>query len=85
MTETIPEKNKIKVYISALTQLNIDYNNRIAATDVRFLRRLVRDHKFRGHDAERTFELWQKFAVPKTGDFPFSGRSRRFPGYILSL
>ncbi|NLK59227.1 MAG: nucleoside kinase [Tissierellia bacterium] len=60
MTETIPEKNKIKVYISALTQLNIDYNNRIAATDVRFLRRLVRDHKFRGHDAERTFELWQK-------------------------
>ena len=60
MTETIPEKNKIKVYISALTQLKIDYNNRIAATDVRFLRRLVRDHKFRGHDAERTFELWQK-------------------------
>lgn len=60
MTQSIPEKNKIKVYISALTQLNIDNHNRIAATDVRFLRRLVRDHAFRGHDAERTFELWKK-------------------------
>lgn len=59
MTEAIPEKNKIKVYISALTQLNIDYRNRIAATDVRFLRRLVRDQLFRGHDAARTFELWK--------------------------
>lgn len=72
ISRTIPEKNKIKIYISALTQLNIDYNNRIAATDVRFLRRLVRDHAFRGHDAERTFELWQK--VRKAEDeeiFPF--------------
>lgn len=59
LTEHIPEKNKFKIYISALTQLNIDAHNRISTTDTRFIRRLVRDNKFRGNDVFRTFELWQ--------------------------
>lgn len=58
LTREIPDKNKYKIYISALTQLNIDANNRIATTDTRLIRRMVRDHKYRGNDPIRTFELW---------------------------
>lgn len=58
MTSYIPEKNKYKVYISALTQLNIDSHNRIPTTDTRLIRRIVRDIKHRGNDALRTLELW---------------------------
>lgn len=59
LTTYIPEKNKFKIYISALTQLNIDAHNRISTTDTRLIRRMVRDNKFRGNDIFRTFELWQ--------------------------
>lgn len=58
LTREIPEKNKYKIYISALTQLNIDAHNRISTTDTRLIRRIVRDIKYRGNDALRTFELW---------------------------
>ncbi len=58
LTENIPEKNKFKIYISSLTQLNIDSHNRISTTDTRLIRRIVRDVKFRGNDILRTFELW---------------------------
>ncbi len=58
LTADIPEKNKFKIYISALTQLNIDSHNRIATTDTRLIRRIVRDVKFRGNDIFKTFELW---------------------------
>lgn len=59
LTSSIPEKNKYKIYVSALTQLNIDAHNRIPTTDTRILRRMVRDSKFRGNDIERTFKLWE--------------------------
>ncbi|WP_353096488.1 nucleoside kinase [Tissierella praeacuta] len=58
MTNYIPEKNKYKIYISALTQLNIDAHNRIPTTDARLIRRIVRDIKYRGNDATRTLEMW---------------------------
>ena len=58
LTFNIPEKNKFKIYISALTNLNIDSHNRISTTDTRLIRRIVRDVKFRGNDILRTFELW---------------------------
>lgn len=58
MTNYIPEKNKYKIYISALTQLNIDSHNRIPTTDARLIRRIVRDIKYRGNDATRTLEMW---------------------------
>lgn len=58
LTEMIPEKNKFKIYISALTQLNIDSHNRISTTDTRLIRRIVRDNNFRGNDITRTLELW---------------------------
>lgn len=58
LTYEIPEKHKFKIYISALTQLNIDYHNRISTTDTRLIRRMVRDVKYRGNGPLETFELW---------------------------
>jgi len=58
LTESIAKDDKFKIYISALTQLNLDRHNRVHTTDVRLLRRIVRDSKYRGHGAERTLEMW---------------------------
>ena len=58
LTKDIPRKNKYKIYISALTQLNIDAHNRIPTTEVRFLRRLVRDYQFRGAKALKSIRQW---------------------------
>lgn len=58
LTGDIPQENKYKIYISALTQLNVDQHNRIPTTDTRLIRRMVRDHKYRGHDALNTLKLW---------------------------
>ncbi len=58
LTEMIPPERKFKIYISALTQLNIDSNNRIPTTDNRLIRRMVRDHQFRGHSPLETLRMW---------------------------
>lgn len=58
LSESIPRENKYKIYISALTQLNIDEHNRIPTTDGRLLRRMVRDSRTRGTNAKRTLEMW---------------------------
>ncbi|MBS4024516.1 MAG: nucleoside kinase [Clostridia bacterium] len=58
LTYSIPQDHKFKIYISALTQLNIDNHNRIPTTDARKIRRLVRDHQFRGNDALTTLKIW---------------------------
>lgn len=58
LTEMIPRENKYKIYISALTQLNIDDHNRIPTTDTRLIRRMVRDFHFRGTSIETTLDMW---------------------------
>ena len=58
LTPNIEAKNTFKLYVSALTALNLDDHNRIATTDNRLLRRLVRDYQFRGVGAERTLSMW---------------------------
>lgn len=58
LTSSIPKENKFKVYISALTQLNLDNHNRIATTDLRIIRRLVRDFLSRGYGGEKTLTMW---------------------------
>ena len=58
LTYSLPRESKFKIYISALTQLNIDEHNRIPTTDGRLLRRIVRDARTRGADARRTIEMW---------------------------
>ena len=59
LTESIPKEKKYKVYISALTVLNIDYYNRISTTDSRLIRRMVRDYNFRGYSALHTLQIWE--------------------------
>lgn len=59
MTAKLPDESKFKIYISALTQLNIDGHNRIPTTDGRLLRRIVRDARTRGADAKRTIGMWE--------------------------
>ncbi|EEH96953.1 MULTISPECIES: nucleoside kinase [Clostridium] len=58
LTSSILDKQKFKIYISALTQLNLDNHNRIATTDIRRVRRIVRDYLSRGYGAEETLKMW---------------------------
>lgn len=58
LTFLIPKEQKFKIYISALTVLNIDYYNRISTTDTRLIRRIVRDNQFRGYSALHTLKMW---------------------------
>lgn len=63
LTPAIDKKQKFKIYISALTVLNIDYYNRISTTDTRIIRRTVRDSQFRGYDALRTLSSWYSISA----------------------
>ena len=79
LTAYIPKEAKFKIYISPLTQLNIDSSNRIPTTDERMLRRLVRDNLYRGHNAQSTIDSWPK--VRKGEDrniFPYSNEADVF-------
>ena len=58
LTRAVPRDEKFKVYISALTPLNIDMHNRIPTTDARFVRRLVRDYQFRASSALKSLRQW---------------------------
>ncbi len=59
LTKDIAPENKFRIYISALTTLNIDDHNRISTSDGRLLRRIVRDARTRGHSAQRTIDMWR--------------------------
>ena len=76
LTATIPDALKFKVYISPLTMLNLDDHNRIHTTDARLLRRIVRDHLFRGTPPEDTIAMW---ASVRRGEeryiFPFQEKA----------
>jgi len=58
LSYTLPQESKFKIYISALSQLNIDNHNRIPTTDGRLIRRMVRDARTRGTDARSTIAMW---------------------------
>lgn len=76
LTMELDDETKFKIYISPLTQLNIDNHNRIPTTDARFLRRIVRDHQFRGYEASRTIEQWKKVRDGEDRNiFPFNGEA----------
>ena len=84
-SETLPKESKFKIYISALTQLNIDNHNRIHTTDLRLLRRMVRDARTRGNSAEDTLARW---ASVRRGEekniFPFQeGADEMFDSSLI--
>ncbi|MBQ9011316.1 MAG: nucleoside kinase [Bacilli bacterium] len=58
LTHNIPRENKFKIYITPVVQLKIDNHNRVRTTDLRKLRRIVRDNRFRGYSAEETLLIW---------------------------
>lgn len=58
LSYSLPKESKFKIYISALTQLNIDEHNRISTTDGRLIRRMVRDARTRGSTAAKTISMW---------------------------
>ena len=76
LTPEIAKEEKFKIYISPLTQLNIDSHNRIVTTDHRMLRRMVRDYKYRGHSAQSTIASWPKVRAGEDKNiFPFSNEA----------
>ncbi len=76
LTEELPHEQKFKIYISPLTQLNIDSHNRIVTTDHRMLRRMVRDFKYRGHSAQSTISNWPKVRAGEDKNiFPYSNEA----------
>lgn len=76
LTSRIPKEEKFKIYISPLTQLNIDAHNRIPTTDERMLRRMVRDNLYRGHNAQSTIASWPKVRAGEDRNiFPYSSEA----------
>ncbi|HUK83998.1 MAG TPA: nucleoside kinase [Verrucomicrobiae bacterium] len=72
LTQSLPPAHKLRIYISALTQLNLDSNNRISTTDNRLVRRMVRDNNFRGNSALATLNMWPSVRRgEKTWIFPY--------------
>lgn len=72
LTSTISKDQKYKIYISALTVLNMDRFNRISTTDTRLIRRMVRDYKFRGYSAKDTIQRWPTVNLGEQKNiFPF--------------
>lgn len=73
LSQRVRRRNKIKIYISALTPLSFDDYNRIPTTDMRLLRRMVRDSQFRSHNALETIRDWPKVREGEEKNiFPFS-------------
>ncbi len=72
LSYALPKESKFKIYISALTQLNIDEHNRIPTTDGRLIRRMVRDARTRGTSAAETIAMWSSVRRgEETYIFPF--------------
>jgi uridine kinase len=72
LTRHIPAPHKFRIYVNSLTQLKLDNNNRLSTTDLRLIRRMVRDFSHRGHNAVQTLEMWPSVrAGEKRWIFPF--------------
>ncbi len=66
LTPSIPRNQKFKIYIAPHVQVNVDNHSPISSTQIRLLRRIVRDYKFRGFEAERTLDVWDSV---RNGEF----------------
>jgi uridine kinase len=72
LTHRVPAERKFRIFVSALTQLSVDGNNRISTTDNRLMRRIVRDNRFRGYPALETLRQWSSVRRgEKRWIFPF--------------
>ena len=80
MTSLIPKNNKFKIFISPQVQLNLDYENPISITDIRLLRRIVRDYKYRGSPAEETLSMWPSV---RKGEFRWIYKTQEDADYVF--
>lgn len=79
MSYSLPNESKYKIYISALTSLNVDEHNRIPTTDGRLIRRMVRDARTRGSSAKRTIQMWPSVRKGEEENiFPFQEKADAF-------
>ncbi len=73
---SIPEERTFRIFVSALTQLNLDRHNRVPTTDTRLIRRIVRDARTRGYTARETIDLWERVRRgEKRYIFPYQERA----------
>ena len=76
LTSKIPKEQKFKIYISALTVLNMDRYTKVSSSDVRLIRRIVRDYQFRGYSAKHTIDGWTSVTKGEVQNiFPFQEES----------
>lgn len=75
MTKKISRENKYKIFVCPFTPLGVDKHNHLSTTDMRLIRRIVRDNRVRGYDVEKTLKIWpkvkegeEKYIFPYTGD-----------------
>ena len=80
VTSSIPKYLKFKIYISPQAQINLDNENPISLTDIRLLRRIVRDNQYRGSDAEETISMWP---VVRKGEFKWIYNSQEDANYVF--
>lgn len=81
MTASVPRNKKFKIYISPMTQINIDKHNPISATDVRLLRRIVRDYAYRKTTPEATLAMWPSV---RRGEFRWIYPNQENADYIFN-
>ena len=86
MSYSLPKESKFKIYISALTQLNVDEHNRISTTDGRLIRRMVRDNRTRGTQCKRN-DRYVAFGAQRGRRkyIPLSGGSGRYVQFGADL
>ncbi len=80
MTASIPKYLKFKIYISPQAQINVDNENPISLTDIRLIRRMVRDYKYRGASAEETLKMWPSV---RKGEFKWIYKTQEYANYVF--
>lgn len=84
LSYAIPKENKFKLYVSCLTQLNIDEHNRIPTTDIRLIRRMIRDNQYRGIAPEQTLSVWASVRRGENKNiFPFQEEANAMFNTVL--
>jgi len=81
LTKSIPNHQKFKIYIAPHTQLHIDDQNPISITDLRLIRRMVRDQKYRNSSAEDTFDMWPSV---RRGEFKWIYPNEEEANYVFN-
>lgn len=81
LTPSIPKANKFKIFIAPMVQLNLDDHNPVSLTDLRLIRRIVRDKKFRGASAEETLSMWPNV---RQGEFKWIYHTQEGSDYVFN-